>query len=125
MNRKNHEILFQRYPEIFAERHLSMDQTAMCWGIAIGDGWFDLLDVLCTQLQQETDKLGGPQIVATQVKEKYGALRFYVRESNERQDLLIDFAEALSERICDVCGSPGVLRTSGWQATRCDNHATS
>lgn len=112
-----------KYPKIFRDRHGSMTETAMCWGFDIGDGWYHLVDALCEELQRETDQ-GGPQVVATQVKEKYGGLRFYVDASNDRQSAMIDFAEALSLRTCETCGAPGTLGESktGWLATRCEAH---
>ena len=117
--------LYDRYPLIFQERVLPMAETAMCWGIATGNGWYHLIDGLCAQLQRETDQDGVPQIIATQVKEKFGTLRFHTREANERQSAMIDLASELSSRICDQCGAPGQLRTSGWHATRCEAHAES
>lgn len=95
----------------------------MCWGFDVGDGWYHLLDVLCEELQRETDQ-GAPQVVASQVKEKFGGLRFYVESANARQMAMIDIAEALSLRVCDVCGSPGTLgeSTTGWLSTRCEAH---
>ena len=109
--------LYDRYPLIFQERVLPMTETAMCWGIETGNGWYHLIDGLCAQLQRETDQDGAPQIIATQVKEKFGTLRFHTREANERQSAMIDLASELSSRICDQCGAPGQLRTSGWHAT--------
>lgn len=69
--------LFSKYPEIFRDRTRSMRETCMCWGICTGDGWYDLLDRLCGDLQWNTDKNSYPQVVADQVKEKFGTLRFY------------------------------------------------
>jgi hypothetical protein len=38
--------LYEKYPKIFVQKDLPMSQTAMCWGIDCGDGWFWLLDNL-------------------------------------------------------------------------------
>ena len=67
--------LYQRYPLIFTERP----------DIACGDGWFDLLDVLCERLQDWTDRNEAPQVATHQVKEKFGELRFYPRVANDEQ----------------------------------------
>ena len=117
--------LCAKYPEIFAGRNGSLTTMAMCWGFEVGDGWYLLIDVLCEELQRETAQQGAPQVIATQVKEKYGGLRFYVHASSDRQMAMIDFAEALSYRICEECGAPGVLdeREGEWMATRCQAHA--
>ncbi len=42
--------LCERYPLIFKDRRASMRRTAMCWGFEHGDGWFNLLDTLCSLL---------------------------------------------------------------------------
>lgn len=94
-------------------------------GVEIGDGWAGLLDELCRQLQDQTDRKGEPQVVASQVKEKMGGLRFYVVDSplSDRQRDLISDAEARSLKICDVCGTPGSLIKSGYcWCTRCSLH---
>ena len=39
-----------------------------------------------------------------------------------RGENTVDFAEALSENTCEVCGSPGLHRNSGWIKTYCDMH---
>ena len=115
--------LFEKYPRMFPGS-AQPGAAAIGRAITVGDGWFGLVDVLCEQLQGETDQNGAPQIVAIQVKEKYGELRFYVGSASERQEAMIEFAEALSARVCEACGSPGSVRSStGWYATRCDEHA--
>lgn len=116
--------LCEKFPLIFADRSGSMTTTAMCWGFDVGDGWYSLIDVLCEELQRDTDQQGALQVVATQVKEKYGGLRFYVHAASDRQMAMIDFAEALSYRICEDCGAPGSLdeRKGRWMTTRCPKH---
>lgn len=70
------------------------------WGIETCDCWFDLLDALCTSLQWATGQ-GDPQVVAVQVKEKFGELRFYIDEkSSARQEGMIVLAESLSRQLC-------------------------
>lgn len=103
-----------------------MAVTAMCWGFAVGNGWYSLIDVLCEELQRDTDHQGAPQVVATQVKEKYGGLRFYVEGATDRQSAMIEVVEALSYRTCEECGSPGTLdeRPGHWMTTRCSTHRT-
>ena len=60
------------------------------------------------------------QVVATQVKEKYGSLRFYVSGGNERTEAFISFAEHLSYSICEICGSMNNIKHSqGWIITAC------
>lgn len=190
MTRELDKKLCAKYPKIFANRHGDMRTTAMCWGFECGDGWYWLIDRLCSNLQWNTDhnnksyvienerlrklvpflekmirKIPGkynlkrkkqwnplvifrgfllgilnnwrkslkyvniesgryPQVVASQVKEKYGGLRFYVEGASEAQWAVISFAEALSEHICEVCGTTkNIGHTRGWVSTLCKDCA--
>ena len=117
------ELLCERYPKIFADRHKAMNRTAMCWGFMCGDGWFDLIDCLCAKLQALSDQEGSIQIVATQVKEKFGCLSFYVRSSTDEQHQEILRAMKMSMRTCEECGQPGrTVVADGWYITRCPTH---
>lgn len=91
--------------------------------VGVNEGWFPLIDSLCTDLQKLSDELGH-QIVATQVKEKFGGLRFYTGPSLDPQWNRITRAEEQAAVTCDVCGKEGWSRDiNGWIATRCDEHA--
>ena len=78
-------LLCQRHPQLFQHRHADPQTCAMGWGLQCGDGWFDLIDILCESLQQETEHGDAPQAVAMQVKQKWGRLRFSVESATERQ----------------------------------------
>lgn len=62
------------------------------------------------------------QVVATQVKEKFGSLRFYYNGGDDYIDGLVRMAELISEHTCEVCGDKGELSSSGWYKTLCDRH---
>ena len=73
------EIL-EKYPKIFQEKDLPMEQTCMCWGLDVPTSWLPIIDQLCASFScgwtnQHMETL--PQVVAKQVKEKFGELRFY------------------------------------------------
>lgn len=94
----------------------------MCWGIDCSDGWYDLIDKLCSHLQFNTDNNSDPQVVASQVKEKFGGLRFYVNGASSEQHAVISFVEGLSYHICEECGSnKEVTQTTGWIKTLCSD----
>jgi hypothetical protein len=63
-----------------------------------------------------------PQVIAVQVKEKFGTLRFYVDGGNEVTHAMINMAESMSARTCEKCGVPGKLRGKTWLYTACDEH---
>jgi hypothetical protein len=54
------------------------------------------------------------------VKEKFGGLRFYMTCDTDEIFNLIQEAEALSYKTCEVCGKPGEERPSSWIHTLCD-----
>jgi ribosomal protein L37AE/L43A len=82
----------------------------------VGNGWVPLLDKLCSDL---VDLGWNRQIL--QIKEKFGTLRFYARETTVEMDNLIHKAEQDSSRICESCGEFAVLRTDrGWLKTLCN-----
>ena len=119
--------LFEKYPKIFRQKDLPMNQTAMCLGIECSDGWYWLIDRLCSNLQFDIDNNIYPQVEASQVKEKFGGLRFYVDSATDEQQAVIDFAESLSYHICELCGSTkDIGHTQGWITTMCkecyENH---
>ena len=140
MNEKLQSDLVKAYPNIF--KNIGGDKTVTCmhWGIECNDGWYDLIYCLCHSIQRHcqiqntryihaTDKYeflveGDPeyvQVVAAQVKEKLGTLRFYVDGGDAATGAMIQMAETMSGRICELCGSPAKTnRESGWLHTTCD-----
>lgn len=94
------------------------------------DGWFCLLDTLASyiendisDLKEDIDEYERDLYRPSQIKEKWGGLRFYVDASSERTNIAIQFAESLSFRICEVCGRSGEIRKNCWRKTLCEEHA--
>lgn len=113
MTPEKRNLITSTYPKIFSQP---------C-ELSVGDGWYQIIFDLCQKLQQESDTPHTEQITATQVKEKFGGLRFYVDYATDVQYALITEAEDLCEKTCEVCGAPGTARTGGWIKTLCDEHA--
>jgi len=124
MKKELDEKLCAKYPKIFVDRHADMRSTAMCWGIECGDGWYWLIDQLCNTIQRyinDNQHLQIAQVVAEQVKEKYGGLRFYFRGGDNLIEGMVWLAEHLSLHICETCGSTqNVSQSEGWIVTLCD-----
>jgi hypothetical protein len=146
--------------------------------MSIGDGWFDIIDMLCANIQSHIDNTrknrhdwlvynraltrairndfstyqrlsvwqqqmfdddlkdiepqlkivpeACPQVVVSQIKEKFGTLRFYHTGGDEYTDGLEAMAEAMTSRTCEECGCPGESRSSQkqrWIRVLCDRHA--
>lgn len=106
--------LLDKYPTVMKDYAGDPRQTCMAWGIGVGDGWFNILDELCAVLEKHG-------VVALQIKEKFGTLRFYIigTDSEEVWDA-IDKAERKSATTCERCGAEGKLRKGGWLVTLCD-----
>ena len=88
--------------------------------IGVGDGWFDILNCLFFQLKWDIDKNKYPNVTITCIKEKFGTLRVYAA-CNEIQHAAIRFAEALSAKICEDCGTfqDVKIRGDSWIRTLC------
>jgi hypothetical protein len=144
MTEQQFEDFAKRWPEIF--------QKSGDFELSAGPGWISLLDTLfgllsydleskkrrlkyalenpTAKMLESTDSLKAlvdqaredlPRIV--QVKEKFGTLRFYTGTAvSTEMSAYIQFAESMSGKICETCGSPGTVRTGGWLKTLCDNH---
>ena len=116
--------LFESYPKIFVQKDLPMQKTCMCWGISCGDGWYYLLDRLCTKIQNYVNSSHVGQIEAVQVKEKFSGLRFYTNYSDNVVDKFIEEAELESYNTCEICGTiENVGVTKGWPISCCENCA--
>lgn len=85
--------IFEKYPKIFKEKDLSEMESCMHWGLCVPDSWLPIIDQLCSALQNCGWVWSGgprtrPQVVATQVKSKFGGLRFYFRLEHTDKDWL-------------------------------------
>jgi hypothetical protein len=117
--------LCEKYPVLFAQRNGSPQETAMCWGFDCGDGWHDLINILCANIQNHiVYGRGGdaPQVVVMQVKEKFGGLRFYYHGGDEHISGMVRMAESWASVTCETCGDRGTIRHGGWIRTLCDKH---
>lgn len=157
MNAELTKKLYEKYPAIFANR---------C-DFSLGDGWYDIIDAMCDAMTDayttwiSVDEAHGktygikpqidpdghshyplhvecPQVVAVQIKEKYGTLRFYfllefearfrelaygenrmpeaTRIADRYQSFMAGIehmAETLSARTCEETGKDGELHVSG------------
>ena len=126
--------LCEKYPKIFVDRYASMTETCMCWGFEHGDGWYQIIDSLCANIQHHIDYNNKnfekgytqykqvPQVVATQIKEKFGTLRFYYDGGDDVIGGMVSMAESWSAVACEECGVPGTQNSRGWIKTLCETH---
>lgn len=126
MNDNNEAYLVKNYPH-FYPIYKSPMESAMCWGFP-GDGWFQLLKKLSEDIAAVLDKHNLPHdsFEVTQVKEKFGGLRYYFQwnktptdGADKEIDALVDAAESLSYQTCEECSAPGKPNEEGWIKTLC------
>jgi hypothetical protein len=105
--------LCDKYPKIFIERNMPMSKSAMAYGFP-DDGWYYLIDMLCFSIQSYIDDpyVTPPisQVVAIQVKEKWGGLKFYIKGGDSNIRNMIQMSENMSFRICEICGTSSTKR---------------
>ena len=105
--------LVKEYPEIFGDTFY----------FECIDGWYALLSGLCEEIMQYCKSYKREAPTASQVKEKFGSLRFYVWHANDDVYDIIDKYELQSQYVCEQCGKPGkVQELGGWYSCVCDGH---
>lgn len=170
--------LCEKYPKIFKNRNGDPMETLMCWGFECGDGWYQILDSLCSNIShhvkwkretrardllryraakkgrdalikwmssnreippsdwiiQRCDEIiaNGIEnlvitpkvnnVVAVQIKEKFGGLRFYYEGGDDQVSGMVRMAESWAAVTCEECGAPGKQQPGGWIKTLCDAH---
>ena len=55
MKQELDEYLCKVYPKMMVNRNKSMQETCMCWGFECGDGWFQILNQLMSNIQHHID----------------------------------------------------------------------
>jgi hypothetical protein len=108
----------EKYPKMFAQPY---------GGFAIGEGWWPIIESLCSNIQyyinwknRESEVV--PQVVVAQIKEKFGGLRFYYEGGDDRIHGMVSMAESWADKSCETCGSPGTSGGKGWIKTLCPTH---
>jgi CDGSH-type Zn-finger protein len=117
--------LYNKYPKIFRKEDRADETHAMYYGIQCNDGWYALIDLLCSFIQQSVDRnvhLQIPQAVAQQVKQKLAGLRFNISGGDEMTYGAVQFAEFLSFTICESCGASNAkpFNDGGYWWTACN-----
>ena len=173
MKEELEKSLIEKYPEFFQGHKLPPTQSLMCFGCECDDGWYQIIENLCGYIKslihrdhtlyvkdelfskertnnwdQNIVHVPAPEIVFTQIKEKYATLRiyYYIKamqedfpgreklnldllekhywEIDQRIQSAIDFAEYISSKTCEVTGLPGSLHHKGfWYKTLCPSQA--
>lgn len=147
-----------RFPAVFRDLGGDPQHTCMAWGLEIPPAWRATVWALCETIQSVTENMAWTYpdlnytVVADQIKEKFGGLRFYwhsetagwdsptppehspeALRARSEADREIEGAVLCAERviagICDGCGRPWVRAGDpqaypwGTRCTACEAHA--
>jgi len=92
------------------------------WLDVIPDVWRKDFGIsLCKELKDEIRRSHLSDYKITQVKEKFGGLRWYDEGGNEVTTKIIQKYEQRSRDICAICGQPATKVTHGWVRYVCDS----
>jgi len=125
------DALYSKCPIIYRNRDAAdkENRTLMVWGFLCGSGWYDLLLNLSVSLEKNArrqQQMGIPDSklpMISQVKEKFGGLRVYMKNGSPELYALIEKAQQASTSICECCGDEGkMVVIDGCVMTRCSNH---
>lgn len=140
---RNRADIERRYPKVFGTRTNTDDAggtdadrdltTIHEW--AFGFGWDGLIETLAaiinTEIERDPRVATGyttdegwemPPFRITQMKEKFGGLRFYYEGGNNRIHGYAQMTEDLSQAMCEVCGMIGNqcrMKSGAWVSTLC------
>jgi hypothetical protein len=118
MNNKLTGKLHKDYPEIFPP-----NRNGYSLGFECNDGWYDLINGLCSTIMMFCKDNNKKPPIASQVKEKYGSLRFYVQSAPVEIYDIIDRFELESQYTCETCGKRGkIYNIKGWYTCLCEEH---
>lgn len=89
-------------------------------------GWRKAFGIqMCKEVKAQLLKDGGRKLLRkyriTQIKEKYGTLRWYCTWGSNSLYHILDRYEDLSAKICIKCGKPAEVISTGWISPYCKN----
>lgn len=109
--------VYSLYPKLFKEGYV-IELTH--------EGWSRIIQNMCFLINAELEHM--PEeiaigISATQIKSKFGGLRFYMSASTPYINGIIELAERLSLTTCEICGETATgKKVGGWYSTLCEKH---
>lgn len=120
------EELIKKYPKIFEDYEGNPGRVN--W-YGLPKGWISIIDKLCGCMQSYIDnhvtyskdgEYRPQQVTCSQMKEKFGGLRFYTNGHDNVIEGMINMAEYICDNTCQQCGLEEDLGvTSGWITVLC------
>lgn len=131
MDKKLQDKLFEKHESFFYYH----GEKTLIYDFEIDDGWYSLVDELCEELSTINKKYD-ISIIAVQVKEKLGTLRFYYSfaennlntvndedysKINKEIFTIVNKYYYKSETTCEACGRDGKMNKTGWMKVLCSD----
>lgn len=123
MNNDFEDKLKQEFPILYTDlRCGDARRSCMAFGLECGDGWQQIVYDLSAKIEKYNNEQSDKDmcVIASQVKEKFGSLRYYISGGSDEVYNWIDEAEHQSSTTCETCGKPGTMNTKGWWYVSCD-----
>lgn len=140
MDQELENQLYEKYPNLFANKDKGIQASCMAFGCEVGNGWYELLSSLCHRITNHEENIefrinvrnkNGKEndaadltyvpVTFDQIKEKFGGLRIYFSGGDDYVFGAVGMAEEYSYKICEICGNAGKPNKGGWISTLCDN----
>lgn len=115
------EEIIKKHPRCFTKQSIRNQEL---YGSCIPTGWGNLLDELCSKIEvalAETDTKVIQKFTVTQIKEKFGMLRFSCTRLPIIEDLITE-AVRRSGSTCVFCGSRGSMVRADYISPLCKQH---
>lgn len=123
MNEKFEKDILGKY-FFFGDEKWKTDMyvSCICWGFECGDGWQKLIADLCEELDNFFNTHPNPEFRVSQVKSKFGGLRFYVENEGENYSAINEIIRKYEEKsyhTCEYCGAENATQVGRWVVTLC------
>lgn len=119
--------LIQKYPWIAVHDNYYKDAKDAIWAEYMPQGWWwSFGEQMCEELDQLIHKYNMEEFYfITQVKEKFGELRWYdegfATEGWDEYNEWLSKYESLSWNTCAICGEPATYTESPWVLPVCEH----
>jgi hypothetical protein len=108
----NNKELLEKYP------FLKIKNSPVTWLDAMPDGWRKAFGE--QMIEEISQALKGEELVITDIKEKFGGLRFYTGGATQEVHDIISKYERMSYHICILCGQKATKISRGWISPYCN-----
>lgn len=104
MNPELTDKLYLTFPRLYRGHQKHPSESSMYWGFQCGNGWYQVLYNLSQKLSDYQAAHPDLDIEATQVKSKFGILRFHLNCRDPAIEQMIEYAQYQASVTCELGG---------------------